>query len=63
MVIVNFGQLNVVTEKPRPESEISVRKMHQKGAAEDEIFSTVLSESYTKFKCQLAGFQVSLKEW
>ena len=57
MLVIMFGKLNIETEKTEKQS-VSVQKLYLKGNTEQEIFSTVLSASYTNFKCKLVGVQV-----
>jgi len=58
MLIVKLGQLKVETEEQKTISDLSVRKLYLQGSTEEEIFSSILSESYTKFNCSLTGIQV-----
>lgn len=57
MLVLMFGKLNVETEESE-QKDISVKKLYLEGTSEQEIFSTVVSASYTNFRCELTGVQV-----
>lgn len=59
MLVVKLGQLSIETEEQKTVSDVSVRKLFLQGSTEEEIFSSILSESYTKFNCRLTGIQVN----
>ncbi|KAK6631306.1 hypothetical protein RUM44_005832 [Polyplax serrata] len=60
MLVLMFGKLNVETEESE-QKDISVKKLYLEGTSEQEIFSTVVSASYTNFRCELTGVQVLLQ--
>lgn len=60
-LILNLGRVNISTEE-RVMSIEDVRKMHQKGANEEEILKEMIAQSYDHFILELTELQLILAQ-